>query len=94
MSEKADAMTADDTHPAEPGIGLALLTVLVMLLVTGILAAIIYLLMVAISPIEQRTPKSRAPDAATVEQKAPAAPAPGARAAPQAPAAPAPAPAK
>jgi len=77
MSEKANAMTADDGNRMEPGIGLALLTVLVMLLVTGILAALIYLLMVAISPIEQRTPGAGKAAAPAVEQQAAPPPAPG-----------------
>lgn len=78
MSQKANAMTADDRNRMEPGIGLAMLTVFVMLLVTGILAALIYLLMIAISPIEQRTPRAGAAGAPAVEQQAaPPVPAPG-----------------
>jgi predicted lipid-binding transport protein (Tim44 family) len=55
----------------EPGLGLALLAVLVMLLVTAVLAGLIYLLMIAISPIDQRTPRSRTSASPVVEQQAP-----------------------
>ena len=81
MSEQATPAAGDEGHRMEPGLGLALLTVLVMLLVTGILAGLIYLLMVAISPIDQRTPRaaSGAPavqqPAAQGTQPSPAAPA-------------------
>ena len=83
MSEQATPAAGDEGHRMEPGLGLALLTVLVMLLVTGILAGLIYLLMVAISPIDQRTPRAAASGAPAVQQPA----AQGTQPAPAAPAA-------
>lgn len=73
MSEQATSATGDEGHRMEPGLGLALLTVLVMLLVTAILAGLIYLLMIAISPIDQRTPRAARSDTPALEQQAPAA---------------------
>ena len=87
MSQKADALIAEQEHRAEPGLGLALLTVLVMLLVTAVLGGLIYILMIAISPIDQRTPRSARTETPAVQQPAPGIPA----AEPTAPAAPAPA---
>ena len=57
MSE-AKTFTPEEEHRTEPGVGLALLAVLVMLLVTAILSGLIYVLMIAISPIDQRQPRS------------------------------------
>ena len=62
MSE-AKPFIPEEENRMEPGVGLALLTVLVMLLVTAILSGLIYVLMIAISPIDQRQPKA----ATTVE---------------------------
>ena len=71
MSEHITPVTGEEGHRMEPGLGLALLTVLVMLLVTAVLAGLIYLLMVAISPIDQRTPRSKTSESPVVEQQAP-----------------------
>lgn len=58
MSEQVKTFTSDDEEQREPGVLLALLTVLVMLGVTAILAGVIFLLMIAISPIDQRQPRN------------------------------------
>lgn len=83
MSEHITPATGEEGHRMEPGLGLALLTVLVMLLVTAVLAGLIYLLMIAISPIDQRTPRSRPSESPVAEQQA--APAQAAQPAPAAP---------
>lgn len=44
----------DEARGVPPGMGAALLTVLVMILTTAVLAFLIYLVMVAIRPIEAR----------------------------------------
>lgn len=66
----------DEGNRAEPGIGLALLAVLVMLIITGILCLLIYGLMVAISPIEpgRNTPRG-AIEAPVAPSEAPTPPA-------------------
>ena len=51
----------EEEHRPEPGYGLALLTVAVMLIVTAILCILIYGLMVAISPLEARKPRAATP---------------------------------
>lgn len=58
MSEQVNTFTSDDEEQREPGVLLALLTVLVMLGVTAVLAGLIFLLMIAISPLEQRQPRN------------------------------------
>ena len=73
MSQQSMSATPDEGSRMEPGLGLALLTVLVMLGVTAILAGLIYLLMVAISPIDQRRPGAAASGAPAAAQQAPAA---------------------
>ena len=55
---KIEPYVREEEKPSEPGYGLAMLTVLVMLLVVGVLSALIYVLMVAISPIESRKGKA------------------------------------
>lgn len=75
MSEQATPLAGDEGSRMEPGLGLAFVAVMVMLLVTAVLAGLIYLLMIAISPIDQRTPRSGASERPAVEQQAPAAPA-------------------
>ena len=72
MSEQPKPFIPEEEHRPEPGIGLAMLTVAVMLIVTGILCILIYGLMVAISPLDARQGK-RAAEAPLVAP-APAAP--------------------
>lgn len=54
MADKPQPFIPEEHNRPEPGIGLALITILVMLGVTAILSLLIYLLMVAISPLEPR----------------------------------------
>ncbi len=58
MSEQVRTLTSEDQERREPGVLLALLTVVVMLGVTAILAGLIFVLMIAISPLEQRQPRN------------------------------------
>ena len=55
---KIEPYVREEETVREPGYGLAMLTVLVMLLVVAVLSALIYVLMVAISPIESRKTKA------------------------------------
>lgn len=89
MSEQVKTFTSEDEEQREPGVLLALLTVLVMLGVTAILAGLIFLLMIAISPIDQRQPRTTTTEVpagqkAPAAQPAPQAPAQAAQPAPQA----------
>jgi len=53
--DRAKAIEVADAERGEPpGMGAALLTVLVMILTTAVIAFLIYLVMVAIRPIEAR----------------------------------------
>jgi hypothetical protein len=54
MADRPAPFIAEDEERVEPGYGLALLAVVVMLIVTAVLCLLIYGLMVAISPLEQR----------------------------------------
>ena len=54
MANRPAPFIAEDEERVEPGYGLALLAVIVMLIVTAVLCLLIYGLMVAISPLEQR----------------------------------------
>ena len=58
MSEQVTTFTSQDEEKREPGVLLALLAVVVMLGVTALLAGLIFLLMIAISPLEQRQPRT------------------------------------
>jgi len=71
---KIDPYVREEEVPSEPGYALAMLAVLVMLLVTGVLSAMIYVLMVAISPIESR--KARGPAAVEAPGAQPSVPTP------------------
>src|SRR5688572_23234909 len=62
--DKAKAAEADEAARREPGMGSALLAVLVMILSTAILALLIYLVMVTVVPGEPRQVRK----AAEVEQ--------------------------
>jgi hypothetical protein len=81
MSE-AKPFIPEEENRMEPGVGLALLTVFVILGVTAILAGLIFVLMIAISPIDSRQPRAatttEVPAGETAAPAAaPAAPAPG-----------------
>lgn len=58
MSEQVRTFSSEDEERREPGVLIALLAVLVMLGVTAILAGLIFVLMIAISPLEQRQPRT------------------------------------
>jgi hypothetical protein len=61
--DRAKALEAQEAAQAEPGMGAALLAVLVMIVSTSILAFLIYLVMVLIVPGERKVNK-----AASIEQ--------------------------
>lgn len=92
MSEQVQTMTSDDQERREPGVLLALLAVLVMLGATAILAGLIFLLMIAISPIDQRQPRNTTVEVPAGQKEPAAQQAPQAvpQAAPQPPAQPSP----
>lgn len=52
--DKLEAAQAGDVERGQPGMGAALLAVLVMILSTAVLAFLVYVVMVAIRPIEAR----------------------------------------
>ena len=58
MSEQVKTFSSEDEERREPGVPQALLAILVMLGVTAILAGLIFVLMIAISPLEQRQPRT------------------------------------
>ena len=70
--DQIKAAESDDPGEAEPGMAAALLAVLVMILSTSVLALLIYIVMIAIVPIEPRQVKKPAP----VEQPFPQPPQP------------------
>lgn len=63
------AAALEEEHLAEPGIGAAMLAVLVMLLATVVLFGLVYILMVAITPIEARHTKPAVPEMPAVQQQ-------------------------
>ena len=71
--DKAKAAEAEEAASREPGMGKALLAVLVMLLSTLVLAALIYIVMITIVPTDRRV-QQKAPG---VEQPLPQPPAAG-----------------
>ena len=74
-ADKAKVAAAlEEAHQNEPGMAAAMLAVLVMLLTTAVLYALIYLVMVAITPMEARNKKPAAPDIPAVQQQKGAAP--------------------
>ena len=54
MSEQAKPFSGEEENRPEPGFGLAMLAVVVIILTTAVLAVLIYGLMIAISPLEAR----------------------------------------
>ena len=64
----------EETGPKEPGMGSALLAVLVMLLATGVLAAIIWLIMVPIQSLPRHHTAVQPAPHATPTQITPSAP--------------------
>ena len=71
--DKAKAAEAEEAAQREPGMGRALLAVLVMLLSTLVLAALIYIVMITIVPTDRRT-QHKAP---AIEQPLPQPPGAG-----------------
>ena len=69
MSQTPKPFIPEDAHRPEPGFGMALIAVGVMLVVTAILCALIYVLMIAISPLEPRKPRAATPDAPLVQPR-------------------------
>ena len=60
-AQKAKAAAAmEEEHLREPGMGAAMVAVLVMLLTTAVLFVLVYLVMVAITPMEARSSKQPA----------------------------------
>lgn len=71
-ADKAKVAAAlEEEHLREPGIGAAMLAVLVMLFTTAVLFVLIYLVMVAITPMEARK-KSVPAGIPAVQQQEPA----------------------
>jgi len=69
-AEKAKVAAAlEEAHQNEPGMVSALVAVLAMLLSTAVLFVLVYLVMVAITPMEARHKKPAAPDTPAVQQK-------------------------
>ena len=69
-AEKAKVAAAlEEAHQNEPGIASAMLAILVMLGTTAVLFVLVYIVMVAITPLEARNKKPAAPDIPAVQQK-------------------------
>lgn len=58
--EQRALAVAEEEERREPGMGSALLAILVMLFTTAVISALIYLVMIAIRPIEARNFKKAA----------------------------------
>jgi len=70
-AQKAKAAAAmEEEHLREPGIGAAMLAVLVMLLTTAVLFVLVYLVMVAITPMGVRGKQPAAPAIPAVQKDA------------------------
>ena len=70
-AQKAKVAAAmEEEQLREPGMGAAMLAVLVMLLTTAVLFVLIYLVMVAITPMEARGTKPAAPTIPEVQKDA------------------------
>jgi len=69
-AQKAKAAAAmEEEHLREPGMASAMLAVLVMLLTTAVLFVLVYLVMVAITPMEARGSKQPVAPAIPAVQK-------------------------
>jgi hypothetical protein len=66
------AATLEKEHLREPGMGAAMLAILVMLGTTAVLFVLVYLVMVAITPLQGRHSKPPAPAAPVLQQQNPA----------------------
>ena len=76
MSERPKAFIPEDEDRVEPGYGLALLTVAVMLIVTAVLCILIYGLMMAISPLEPRKTRGHTVEVPVAPSQSPTPPQP------------------
>ena len=71
MSERPKPFIPERANRPEPGFGLALIGVGVMLLIAAILCMLVYALMIAISPLEARKPRSSPPETPVVQPQTP-----------------------
>ena len=69
-ADKAKVAAAlEEAHQNEPGVAAAMLAVLVMLVTTAVLFVLVYVVMVAITPLDARNKRPAAAEIPAVQQK-------------------------